>query len=270
MAGFRLTGGGRWPVGRFARLADLAAVAHGVTSRAGPDFGTDARSAATAAAAAATAAALDLTTAAWVHQVHGGVVLRAERGGLAGQADGLASDTPGLAVLGRSADCPLVLAAGRRDDGTWAVGFAHASWRATLARVTARLLETLGDELGVLPSTVRAAIAPSAGPCCYEVGDEVVEAARASLGSGSVRFFSRPGGGGGRAHFDLWAANCDQLLAAGVPAGQIDLSGVCTICGGERFWSWRREGPAAGRFAAAIGVCALNGAGKPPFDGRGA
>lgn len=254
MSGFSLNERGPWPLGVFALLGDLPAVVHGVTTRAGPDFGTDAAAPATSAAAAATAAALGLERIAWVKQVHGGRVLRVTAGGLAGRADALVTDTPCLGVLGRSADCPLILAAGLRDDGSAAVGFSHASWRATIAGVTANMLRRLVGELGVRPATIHAAIAPSAGPCCFEVGDEVVAAAAAALGPRSARFFPRPSDPGARAHFDLWAANLDQLTAAGVPAAQVAGSGICTICRGARFWSWRREGEAAGRFAAAIGV----------------
>ena len=168
-----------------------------------------------------------------------------------GEADALVTDTPGLAVVGRSADCPVILAAGRRQDGTAAVGFAHASWRATVRSITASMVAKLRDELGVQPETIRAGIAPSAGPCCYEVGDEVHAEALDRLGPDADRFFHRAGE---RRHFDLWAANTAQLRDAGVPAAQIFGSGLCTICRGERFWSWRAQGERAGRFAGVIGV----------------
>lgn len=251
---FEFVSNGPWPLAVFPQLSGLQAVAHGVTDRRGPAFGTDAESDDTARAAALAAAAVGLEEVAWIKQVHGGRVLAVRGGGLAGQADGLVSDTPGLGLLGRSADCPLVLAAGQRDDGSWAVGFAHASWRATIARITATMLRELVHSLDVRPASVHAAIAPSAGPCCYEVGDEVVVAAAAALGPRSAVFFGRPDGAGDRVHFDLWAANRAQLLESGVPAAQISMSDVCTICRGERFWSWRREGESAGRFAAVIGV----------------
>lgn len=245
--------GAAWPVGRFGMLQNASAIGHGVTTRDGPDFADHADTSRRAAAAVAAAAAIGLTDVAWVEQVHGGAVLRAREGGLAGRADALVTDTVGLAVLGRSADCPLVLAAGRRRDGTWAVGFAHASWRATVASLTKAMLARLCGELAVDPVTIQAAIAPCARACCYEVGDEVREAALTALGPDAAAFFRRPRATS-RWHFDLEAANLAQLIAAGVAATRIATSGVCTICGGERFWSWRRQGAAAGRFAALIGV----------------
>lgn len=253
MAALRFSDDGAWPLGRFAALDALPGVVHGVTTRSGPDLGTEAPSARCAQGARAVAQRLGLTGVAWVQQVHGGAVMRATSAGLAGQADALVSDAPGLGVLGRSADCPLILAAGQRRDGTWAVGFAHASWRSTVARITATMLGRLTGELDVQPATVRAAFAPFAGPCCYEVGDEVLEQALAALGSQAAAYFIRPADSP-RWHFDLGAANLAQLAAGGVDPARVTASGVCTICQGDRFWSWRRQGPDAGRFAAAIGL----------------
>jgi len=253
MAALRFCDDGAWPLGRFAALDELPGVVHGVTTRSGPDLGTDAHSTRCAQGARAVAERLGLTGVAWVHQVHGGAVLRATGAGLAGQADALVSDAPGLGVLGRSADCPLILATGQRRDGTWAVGFAHASWRSTVARITATMLARLTAELDVQPATVRATIAPFAGPCCYEVGDEVLEQALAALGSQAAAYFTRPTASP-RWHFDLGAANLAQLADGGVDPARVTSSGMCTICQGDRFWSWRRQGPEAGRFAAVIGL----------------
>jgi YfiH family protein len=242
---------GPWPLGRFPGLDGVPRVAHGVTTRDGPRFGTVAAAPLTAEAAAATARALGLDGAAFAHQVHGGDVIHATGPGLLGDADALVTDTPGLAVLARSADCPLILAVGVRGDGTPAVGVAHASWRSTVRGITAAMLARLREDLGVDPATVAAAMGPSAGPCCYEVGDEVREDAIGRLGPGAGRYFLRVGD---RWRFDLWTANLSQLIGAGVPAARITGSGVCTICQGERFWSWRAQGEAADRFAAAIGI----------------
>lgn len=222
---------------------------HGWTTSRGPDFRPAPESAAQRDAMSALAAAAGLTDVAWVHQVHGGDVLRATGPGLVGDADGLWTDVRGLGVVGRGADCPLILVGGRRTDGSALWGFAHASWRSTVARVTATLMSRLA-QAGMVPATARALICPSAGPCCYEVGPEVREAARLALGEEALSFFTP---GGDRWRLDLWAANTAQLSEAGVPAAAIAVTGHCTICGGDLYPSYRREGAAAGRFAAFIG-----------------
>lgn len=224
----------------------------GWTDGSGPDFGAPAASPEQAAVVAAFAADANLGEAAWVEQVHGGKVLRADRAGCIGQADGLWTDAPGRIVIGRSADCPLVLVGGFRADGSPVAGFAHASWRSTVAGITHSLVAALLDA-GVEPDTLRAQIAPSAGPCCYEVRDDVRDAALAALGPGAMPFFSPRGDAGpGRWILDLWSANLTQLMGAGVPPGRIRTAGECTICD-ERYPSWRRQGQAAGRFAAFVG-----------------
>ncbi len=221
---------------------------HGWTTAGGPDFRADPRTPELAAGMQTLRAAAGLRDVAWVHQVHGGRVLRADGPGLAGDADALWTDVPGLAVVGRGADCPLVLVGGRRDDGGAVWGFAHASWRSTVAGITASLLKDMAAA-GLRAATARALVCPSAGPCCYEVGDEVREAALAKLGNGANAYFTRRGD---RWLLDLWAANAAQLVAAGVPGGAITFTGLCTICGGDRYPSHRRCGEGAGRFAAFI------------------
>jgi YfiH family protein len=184
-----------WRVGLFAPLTRLAGLAHAVTTR----HGLDARLARAdrSAAAAQVAAALGLEGVAFCHQVHGATVLRVEAAGLAGEGDALLTDRPGLGVMGFSADCPLVLVADPAGPG---VGVAHASWRSTVQRITALLVEAMAGELGAPPERLVACICPSAGPCCYEVGGEVVQAAVEALGLGAERFFRErtPDGGEGR------------------------------------------------------------------------
>jgi len=222
---------------------------HGWTTTAGPDFRAAPETAGHRDAMAALGRAAGLPHLAWVHQVHGGDVLRATQPGLAGAADALWTDVPGLGVVGRGADCPLILVGGRRSDGSALWGFAHASWRSTVARVTSTLMSRLLDA-GLLDTTARALICPSAGPCCYEVGPEVRQAARRELGEDALAFFAP---GGERWRLDLWAANTRQLTDSGVPAAAITVTGHCTICGGDLYPSHRRQGAAAGRFAAFIG-----------------
>ena len=239
------------PYSQFPELAHLEHITHAVTTRFGPAFGKVGTDEATAEAARQTADLLGMTGTAWAHQVHGDTILRVSSPGIAGQADGLITDVPGLLVAGRSADCPIVLVAGKRADASEVVGFAHASWRSTVQSITRQLVHRMVTEMEVSPESLHAAIAPSAGPCCYEVGDEVRDEALQKLGDGADEFFVRRAE---RYHFDLWLANTQQLIEAGVPADQIENSRICTICQGGAFWSWRDQGEEAGRFAGVIGI----------------
>ncbi len=226
-----------------------AGLRHVLSTASGPDLRSDSRTPEHAAAVAPVAAAVGLPMLAWAHQVHGGTVLRVDAPGCAGDADALWTDVPGLGVAGRSADCPIVLVAGTDRDGRPLWGMAHASWRSTVAGITTRLLEAMIGG-GLDPAGTVAGIAPSAGPCCYEVGEEVREAALAALGDGAEEFFSP---NRDRWILDLWKANVHALTAAGIPADRITVDGRCTLCG-TGFPSHRREGESAGRFAAVVGV----------------
>jgi len=222
---------------------------HGWTTDAGPDFRTPVTSVEHAAAVAELVAAAGLRDGAWVRQVHGSAVLRADQPGLLGEADALWTNEPGLGVVGRSADCPLLLVAGVDAAGRGIWGFAHASWRSTVAGIMTSLLRDM-KRAGLRLDRTWAVVCPSAGPCCYEVGPEVRQAALAHLGPSAADFClplrERPA-------FDLWRANGAQCEAAGLPAGHFFVSGVCTICAGRDYPSYRRQQGQAGRLAAISG-----------------
>ena len=185
---------------------------------------------------------------AWARQVHGDKVLRVDGPGFAGEADALWTCVPGLGVMGRSADCPLVLLAGSRVDGSPIWGLAHASWRSTVQGITTRLLKDM-TAAGALSDDLSALIAPSAGPCCYEVGRDVYAAALEGIGPHAADFFIEKDSG---LFFDLWTANRDALLRGGLPPSSIRLDGRCTICDAD-FPSYRREGAEAARFGVVLG-----------------
>jgi len=239
------------PFIHFENLSGFAGITHAVSARHGPAFGQVGTDHATAKAADECAQLLDKTGTAWVHQVHGNVILQAHQPGMIGQADGLITDTANLLLAGRSADCPIILLTGQRNDGTAAVGFAHASWRSTVQGITGKLVERLTGQMKCLPETLKAAIAPSAGPCCYEVGDEVRNQAMKELGSTAAQFFIRRDDSW---FFDLWSANLGQLHDFGVQKDQVENLNICTMCQGDDYWSWRKQGTKAGRFAAIIGI----------------
>jgi copper oxidase (laccase) domain-containing protein len=102
-------------------------------------------------------------------------------------------------------------------------------------------------ELAGTSDAVRAVIGPSIGPCCFEVGDEVVAAFPDAHAARSL-------GPRGRSHLDLWELNRRQLVMAGIAADRIEVSGACTRCDPDTYFSHRALGYPAGRFGAAIGL----------------
>jgi copper oxidase (laccase) domain-containing protein len=112
----------------------------------------------------------------------------------------------------------------------------------------------LGNEFGVAPRDLLAALGPSIRSCCYEVGPEVRERFRAAGHHESALDAWFSPGKGDRFYLDVARSNRDQLEALGVPADQIFDSGLCTAHNAGVFHSYRRQGRGAGRALAAIRV----------------
>ncbi|MCP4250980.1 MAG: peptidoglycan editing factor PgeF [bacterium] len=178
-----------------------------------------------------------LTTMRQVHGARIALVDDALVGGCVPDVDGLIVDRPGIPLLALSADCPLILVA---DVDGRSLGLAHAGWRGTVAGVARALVQSMIQRLGVSGDTLRAAIAPSAGACCYCVGPDVWQAAD-DLPQ-RERFFTKRDGA---LWFDLRSANRAQLIEAGVDPQQVHVSQNCTICD-DRFFSYRRDGADTG------------------------
>jgi YfiH family protein len=140
-----------------------------------------------------------------------------------------------LVVL--AADCIPMLAA-----GSDAIGVAHAGWRGLQADVPGALVTAL-QELGERPEDIRVAFGPSIGPCCYEVGPEVVEVV-AAIDDGAVSTTRS-----GTPSVDLRAAARNRLLRLGV-GKVIDAAPGCTAC--DAAWFSHRRDPTAGRHAGLI------------------
>jgi YfiH family protein len=186
-----------------------------------------------------------------LEQVHGAelVAATATEGGV--PADGawwtLGGDPTAVPAV-RTADCVGILLADRHGGVAAAV---HAGWRGTAAGIPGRAVRKLAS-LGSAPADLVAALGPAIGPCCYEVGSEVEEAIRAADPDGVAP--GRPAEPGGRFHLDLGAAVARQLEAAGLRPEGTSVAPWCTRCHGERFFSFRRDGKAAGRLMAAVGA----------------
>ena len=185
----------------------------------------------------------------YARQVHGDACLDADvpaTDALVGVGDALFTRFRGAPLAIFTADCvPLIVA----DPEQPALGMAHAGWRGTVRGIAGRLVATLVERAGARADRLRAAIGPSIGPCCYEVDEPVIGPLRAAFPSAWERW-AAPGDPGrpGRWWLDLWAANADQLAAAGVPPGAIEIPRLCTSCRRDLFFSYRKEG-LAGRLA---------------------
>ena len=162
------------------------------------------------------------------------------------ECDALVTNTPGLALCAFTADCTPILL---HDPVTGAVGAVHAGWRGTVAGIAAKTVEAMVREYGAKPGNIRAAIGPNIGGCCFETGTDVPDALGGILGR-EAEAFIRPKGE--KYLVDLKGANRKILERAGVT--RIELSGSCTYCRPDRFWSHRRVGLDRGSLAAII-VC---------------
>ncbi|MGE5243854.1 MAG: peptidoglycan editing factor PgeF [Betaproteobacteria bacterium] len=182
------------------------------------------------------------------------------------EADAIVSDDPEVAIAIQVADCVPLLIADRRVGALAAV---HGGWRGTAARVAVEAVEAMHRSFASRPEDLIAAIGPAIGACCYEVGRVVRErfvAAGFEQSTIARWFHERPLAIAGNPpmpglpatprpdhwFFDGWTATRDQLLDAGVPAAQIHTARLCTASHPQVLCSYRRDGRAAGRLAAAI------------------
>jgi hypothetical protein len=170
-------------------------------------------------------------------QIHSGSVLDVMTADDTCQGDALVSNQPGVRIGIRTADCvPILLA----DPVTRAVAAVHAGWRGSAANIVSAAVR----KMSARPEDVRAAIGPSIGVCCYEVGPEVAR----QFG----KWLPELNSAADPVRLDLPAVNEAQLRALGMT--NIWKSGECTFCLAERFFSFRREREQAGRMVSWIGI----------------
>jgi hypothetical protein len=208
-----------------------------------------------------------------LRQIHSDLIYRVDsmpEQPLAG--DGMVTDTPGLLLAVKNADClPVILADRKRR----AVGVFHAGWRGTVKRIVEKGVGEMRRQFKSDPRSLVAAIGPGVQVCCYEVGEEVRTrfesqfAYAASLfrevkDSDPVRekypllFLTARAPGHSQLpvelFLDLVEANRRQLLDAGLLAKNIDTAAPCTSCHTELLFSFRAEKGVTGRMMGAAGI----------------
>jgi YfiH family protein len=199
-------------------------------------------------------------------QVHGAEVALVAGGQPAGataatRADAVLTASPGVALGVLAADCVPILIG---NVVTGACAAVHSGWRGAVAGVLEAALRRLLALPGARVSDVRVAIGPSIGPCCFEVGPEVIAEVEAAFGAaarqqGGIRARRQqqeqeqePKQEQEKEHVDLWRLGALAAQGLGVAAAHIDVAEQCTACTEGRFFSYRRDRGRTGLQAAVI------------------
>jgi YfiH family protein len=181
-----------------------------------------------------------------VRQIHSARVIRANAPMDASEeGDAITTDSPGLVLLMRFADCVPILFL---DPENRAIAIAHAGWKGTLKGVVSEVVRAMKTNFGTSPSQVRVGIGPSIGPERYQVGSDVINETKRTFPEEYQQVLREDSDG---VKLDLWKANEIHLRKMGVE--QIEIAGICTGGDPTNWYSHRAEKGKTGRFAAVIG-----------------
>ena len=184
------------------------------------------------------------TLTSWL--VHGNVVRVvdwADRGQNDVHADGMITNTPGLALTLRFADCmPILL----HDPVRRAIGLAHAGWPGVAGNVIASTVEAMKAAYGSRPEDLITGVGPSIGPTKFEVGLDVAEKIQTAVRDAVVL----PHPNSEKRYVDLWRAAQSQLNECGVR--EVQISALCTASNTHEWFSHRAEKGQTGRFGTLI------------------
>ncbi len=175
-------------------------------------------------------------------QIHSDIIREAAQPGRYDNCDGLITASAGIFLGVTIADCVPVLL---YDPVSRSIAAIHAGWKGSDRRIVSAAIHRLRSRYGVKPENLLAYIGPSAGVCCYEVGNEV--AARFPGEFSIANHGSHP-------HLDLRGYNRSLLVSEGIRHENIEVSDKCTICSPDLLHSYRREGQHSGRMMAIIGM----------------
>ena len=160
--------------------------------------------------------------------------------------DGLITQEKGIVLCTFFADCvPLFFV----DPVNRAIGLSHSGWRGTVQKIGKKTVEEMGKAFGTKPEDIHAAIGPSICQDCYEVSEDVIEEFRKAFPeveeessrdescqrNCSLWFQTKPG----KYQLNLWEANRQVMLEAGILNSNIEVTDLCTCCNPDFLFSHR-------------------------------
>jgi len=160
--------------------------------------------------------------------------------------DALITNARKVPLMARAADCPLVVL---YDFHTRQLAVAHSGWRGTLDGIVERTVKEM-ERRGAHPADMVAGVTPSIGPCCFEVGEDVVAKAQQTYPDCPDAIIQKDT----RSYLDLRTLIRATLVRAGVSPHRIEISTICSACNAHFFFSHRKEGPETGRNAVLAGL----------------
>ena len=155
--------------------------------------------------------------------------------------DAIVTNRTDLAICVKTADCVPVFVT---DKIKKIIAVIHAGRRSSALNITAKVVRLMQNRYQSEPQDLLAAIGPAIGKCCYEI-----DAAAASPFSKQhdSRFFLLPGLKKESRLLNLGEVNRRQLLECRIPEENIEISGLCTKCNPDFFFSHRAAGGVTGR-----------------------
>ena len=164
--------------------------------------------------------------------------------------DGMITNVPGLVLATFYADCvPLYFA----DPVHKAVGLSHSGWRGTAAGIGAVTVKELQKHYGTRPEDIYAAVGPSICQDCYEVSEDVILEFQKTFSRELWKdiFYRKENG---KYQLNLWEANRQILLGAGILPEHISMPNLCTCCNPEFLYSHRASQGKRGNLGAFLGI----------------
>ena len=184
---------------------------------------------------------ISLDNVAFTEQVHSTVVINIDTPGIHGRCDALITTKKGLYCAVSIADCVPVFLVDAKNSAIAAI---HSGWRGSDGGIVEKSVNEMTRFFRSDPANILAYLGPSAGVCCYEIGEDVARRFE------NV-FVKRIGSKG---FLDLRSVITSQLLQSGLQERNIETSQYCTICDAELFHSYRRDKEKSGRMLGVIGI----------------